>query len=163
MAMDTLTRVPSWEWDAPDPPLRRSRLSNHLLLVGASLLVALCTRWSSTSGSIGRGGDVVNTVTHGPDSYTISADDRELRVHFIGAAPYEADDPCSSAYSAVVSESHETVRVRVMERSPRGTGKVFCLAKGYFRSVTHLLNEPLGARRVVSGVTGREIPLRDTP
>jgi hypothetical protein len=69
-------------------------------------------------------------------------------INLLGAAPFEAGDPCTAEYSATAEETAEQVSVVITGVRPSGSFE--CRAVGYLRSVTLDLVEPLGERRLLA-------------
>jgi hypothetical protein len=66
---------------------------------------------------------------------------------FVGAAEYQAGDPCTMRYVATVEESETEVRVAIHgERPP---GRAVCRLLGHWRSVTVDLSQPFGDRELI--------------
>lgn len=77
-----------------------------------------------------------------------SPDGRQVLINLVGAAPFEAGDPCTAEYSATAEETAEQVSVVITGVRP--SGSYACRSVGYLRSVTLDLVEPLGGRRVLA-------------
>lgn len=140
------------DWCGPDQ-LRRSRSSNLILVFGAAVLLAVLV------GSPRSVGAPVRTFSGLPTAAVASADGRELTLRFIGAAPYDADNPCSASYRAVLNETDDEVRLRILERSSHWHGLLVCTLEGYPRTVVAALDDPIGARDLVVGPDGRTTPV----
>ncbi|MFD7031192.1 hypothetical protein ACFWAR_24480 [Streptomyces sp. NPDC059917] len=80
--------------------------------------------------------------------FSYSAADRKLTVNFWGGA--------CSAYAAEARESADAVTVKITDTPTNPGGACIMLAKDMSVSVT--LEQPLGARKVVDGTTGKELP-----
>jgi hypothetical protein len=85
------------------------------------------------------------------DSYTLSADGRELTIHYWSVPAYRF-------HRLELRETGPGVRVAVRELVPRLAHPPDC----QFRSATVRLAAPLGDRKVVDGETGRNLPPGDT-
>lgn len=84
-----------------------------------------------------------------------SIDGTRVTIRFPGSRPFNPQDLCSTAYTAVVDEQADAVTVQIQERSPvPSPGEVFpdgCSAEGHERSVELDLAAPLGNRSLQPG------------
>lgn len=140
------------DWDGPDQ-LRRSRSSNLILVFGAAVLLAVLVGAPRSVGAPFR------AFSGSPTAVLASADGRELTLQLVGAAPYDGDNPCSASYRAVVKETDDEVRLRILEQRPRWQGVLICTGVGYQRTVVAALDDPIGARDLVVGPDERTTPV----
>lgn len=96
------------------------------------------------------------------DSARIGVDGRTLTLEFVGGPEYDADDPCTVDYRALVEETTTEVRVHLEERvPPTDLTEVACESMGYFRSAVAELDRPLGDRIVRHEPSGSGVPVAD--
>lgn len=90
------------------------------------------------------------------DAATISADDRVLTAHFVGAGG-PATQPCGIDYTAVPVESESAVVVMIFTRAH--DSEEICNMIGYDRTADATLAAPLGQRAVLEVRTGMPVPV----
>jgi hypothetical protein len=78
------------------------------------------------------------------EDISLAADHRTLHLQFIGAAPYQAGDPCSAAYTTKTEVVGDELQVAVYQlRNPyQPATPVPCLAVGNIRHLVVTLEEP---------------------
>ena len=93
----------------------------------------------------------------GIDDARLAPDGRTLTATFTGGAP--GDGPCSENYRAYAVQSSRAVGILVVPvpREQDWQGDVRCTAKGYRRSVTVTLDEPLSDRVVIETMRGTAV------
>jgi hypothetical protein len=91
----------------------------------------------------------------------ISADDRTLRIFFVGGPA--GNRPCDDSYSARVRTSRHAVAFTITEFAAPTPPHLICTAIGYTRSVVVRLTRPLGARVLVNSTDGGAIPAARKP
>jgi hypothetical protein len=82
----------------------------------------------------------------------MAADDRAFDYGFTGAAA--GTGPCTASYGIQLLESRTAVLVKLSEHINFPPGQA-CALIGYHRTVRAVLSQPLGARLMVDGRTGR--------
>lgn len=76
-----------------------------------------------------------------------STDGNSVLLFFVGAADYQAGDPCTMRYVATVEESDTEVRVAI--RGERPPGRAACTLLGHGRSIRVDLAQPFGERELI--------------
>ncbi|MBT8194293.1 MAG: hypothetical protein HKO63_10060 [Acidimicrobiia bacterium] len=88
------------------------------------------------------------------DRFSLSADRTTLEVGFVGGAPYDPDNPCSTNYEATSEWLGDVLEVGVVKTKGMGHGVGFgnqslaCPAMGYFRTETIDLDEPFDGSEI---------------
>lgn len=98
------------------------------------------------------------------EDVALDADHRTLRLQFIGAAPYQAGDPCSAAYTAKTEVVGDELQVGVYQlRNPyQPATPVPCLAIGSIRHLVVTLAEPFDGL-LAKDLAGQVFFLRPPP
>lgn len=96
------------------------------------------------------------------DSARTSADGREVLIVLVGGRPFDAADPCSVDYRAVVDETTDAVRISIESRSPPPpAGPLVCTLEGHNRTVGAELDAPLDGRALIEDQFDRVQPVFD--
>jgi hypothetical protein len=98
------------------------------------------------------------------EDMSLDADHRTLHLQFIGAAPYQAGDPCSAAYTAKTEVVGDELQVAVYQlRNPyQSATPVPCLAIGVIRHLVVTLAQPFDGL-VANDLSGDVYFLRPPP
>lgn len=166
---------------APNP-VRGMAVVVGLLVVGALAMVAVArenrrvnpTRYFALApeAATHREGDVFVTPFPVREPPILSEDGRRLDYTFVGSSELKAGNPCTADYRPIVREGDRQVTVTFekltsAERDAELSGILVCTMRGYGRSVSVALAQPLGERRLVQRVKGRRmgqvIPLPACP
>jgi hypothetical protein len=131
------------------------------LAAACVLVVAACASPSPTvptspgASAGGSSGDPATSLDPPPgdavriDTAAISDDGSTLTVKFVGAKDYDPADPCTNHYFGWARESEGSLRVKVVDDTPRPTTQtpVACDAIGYGQTIAIRLDRPfLGSR-----------------
>lgn len=112
----------------------------------------------STLSEIEPPADAVLRGDVGWDPTLVTTDGARLTISLPGSRPYSADDLCSTAYSATVTETDDEVVVAVQMWSPPTSSELElpygCSAEGYRRQVNVDLQKPIGDRELKRAAPG---------
>ena len=135
---------------------RLAALAAVLVLVGAACAAPSPTVPPSPGASQGgSSGDPATSLDPPPgdavriDTAAISDDGSTLTVKFVGGKDYDPADPCTNHYFGWARESEGSLRVKVVDDTPRPTTQtpVACDAIGYGQTIAIRLDRPfLGSR-----------------
>jgi hypothetical protein len=127
----------------------RGTTATHVSTVGGTAGAgALPAGQSRTSVGVSIGGSV-----------RITGNGRHLLISFTGGPPFKSSEPCSVDYRAIVTETRQQVRVRLIASSPKHVGIVVCAAAGFSRHLSVSLAQPLGQRALIDDQTGQVLPI----
>lgn len=149
---------------AEDERNERWRQPLAFLVAGVIVAAAVGLFWINTDGGETSGASDDATTAFGEPLPWDGArrDGDRLTLYFTGARPLQADDPCSSAYTAVAEPTDDTMVVTLRPvAGPPLPPDGGCEDIGYDRSVTVDLPEPLQGRPVVDGASGQQRTISD--
>ena len=79
---------------------------------------------------------------------SVSADGRTLTLKFVGAAPFDRDDPCTHDYEAAIERSIDELRFSVFEQPHPGAANATCDLLGFRRSLDVEVDPPFIGQRL---------------
>jgi hypothetical protein len=79
---------------------------------------------------------------------SLSADGRTLTLKFVGAAPFDRDDPCTYDYEAAIERSIDELRFSVFEQPHPGAANAICDLLGFRRPLDVEIDPPFIGHRL---------------
>ena len=84
---------------------------------------------------------------------SVSADGRTLTLKFVGAAPFDRDDPCTHDYEAAIERSIDELRFSVFEQPHPGAANATCDLLGFRRSLDVEVDPPFIGHRLADTIS----------